>query len=66
MREESFAGFSLPGAIPVPEEVWVLLPDLGEAGLKVLLFLFRKALGFWKREDAEVNVYCLRVRGAGR
>ena len=41
----------MPGAIPVPEELWGLLPELGGAELKVLLFLFFKTLGFRKRED---------------
>jgi DNA-binding Lrp family transcriptional regulator len=48
----SFAGFTLPNAIPIPEEVWQLLPDLGGAEVKVLLFLFYKTLGFRKRQDA--------------
>ena len=47
-----FAGFTLPNAIPIPEEVWQLLPDLGGAEVKVLLFLFYKTLGFRKRQDA--------------
>ncbi len=48
----AFAGFTLPNAIPIPEEVWQLLPDLGGAEVKVLLFLFYKTLGFRKRQDA--------------
>jgi DNA-binding MarR family transcriptional regulator len=48
----SFAGFTLLNAIPIPEEVWQLLPDLGGAEMKVLLFLFYKTLGFRKRQDA--------------
>ncbi len=52
MSARRFAGFSLPNAIPIPEELWTLLPEMGEAELKVVLFLLYKTLGFRKREDA--------------
>lgn len=38
----SFAGFSLPNAVLVPEEVFHLLPDLSGVEVKVLLFLLQK------------------------
>ena len=51
--EPKFPGFSIPNATPIPDELFdQLLPDLTGNELKVLLYIFRRTLGFKKREDA--------------
>ena len=48
-----FSGFRMPRYFPCPDSlVDILLPDLNGAELKVLLYLFRRILGFHKRSDS--------------
>ncbi|MEM0503580.1 MAG: replication protein [Archaeoglobaceae archaeon] len=52
-RPFHFEGFSLPRYTQVPDEVFdVLMPHLGEADLKVLLYIVRRTFGFKKESDA--------------
>ena len=48
-----FAGFQSPNYTPVPDELFdELLPDLGEAELRVLLYIVRRTFGFKRDSDA--------------
>lgn len=54
MDEEGrvFSGFRLPTTTPVPDELFdTLLPILGHAELKVLLYIIRRTYGFKKPQD---------------
>lgn len=52
-KQFRFEGFSLPRYTQVPDEVFdVLMPHLGEADLKVLLYIIRRTFGFKKESDA--------------
>jgi hypothetical protein len=47
-----FEGFGAPNTTPVPDVVFdVLAPDLGEAELRVLLYIIRRTFGFKKAAD---------------
>ena len=47
-----FAGFSSPNTTAVPDEFFDLIaPNLSEAELRVLLYIFRRTFGFKKRSD---------------
>jgi hypothetical protein len=47
-----FKGFSSPRYTPCPDELFdILLPDLGNAELKVLLYIIRRTFGFKKDRD---------------
>ena len=48
-----FAGFQSPNYTPVPDELFdELLPDLGEAELRVPLYIVRRTFGFKKDSDS--------------
>lgn len=47
-----FAGFSSPNTTAVPDEFFDLIaPNLSEAELRVILYIFRRTFGFKKRSD---------------
>src|SRR5688572_1052422 len=47
-----FEGFGAPNTTPVPDVVFdVLAPALGEAELRVLLYIVRRTFGFKKAAD---------------
>ena len=47
-----FEGFNVPNTTPVPDELFdFLLPKLGEAELRVLLYVIRRTLGFKRSSD---------------
>src|SRR5215217_7316225 len=51
-RASRFAGFLPSNTTPVPDEFFdVLAPLLGEAELRVLLYIFRRTFGFKKTAD---------------
>jgi hypothetical protein len=48
----AFAGFSSPNGTIVPDEVFdVLMPQLGDAELRVLMYVIRRTFGFKKSSD---------------
>ncbi len=48
-----FAGFQSPNYTPVPDELFdELAPDLGEAELRVVLYIIRRTFGFKKDSDS--------------
>ena len=49
---QTFKGFQAPYYTQVPDEIFdILLPYLGEAELKVLLYVCRRTFGFKKGSD---------------
>lgn len=52
-REFFYEGFTTPNGTLVPDDVFdVLAPRLGEAELRVLLYIIRRTFGFKKHSDA--------------
>src|SRR5438093_644262 len=51
-QSRRFAGFAPSNMTPVPDEFFDLLaPQLGEAEIRVLLYIFRRTFGFKKTSD---------------
>ncbi|MGH2346622.1 MAG: replication protein, partial [Chloroflexota bacterium] len=64
LREVPFAGVDAPNTTPMPDVYFdVLMPRLGKASLKVLLYLIRRIFGFKKEGDTvSLSQICSGIR----
>lgn len=62
----SDVGFAKPNTTQIPDEFWRLLPEMGEAEVKVMLYLLRQTFGFrreWTPQEYATNAAIARNTG---